>query len=231
MFTSRSDEKEILDLGPAFYTEEEFLDCQKKLFKINSWLGIFKDSCKLLEKWHRVKSVLDLGCGGGLFILHLSEKFPDIKFEGADIAADAIAIAKKELAQWKIKNPQTAVRFKVIDFEETQITEKVDMVISTLVCHHLSENEIIHFIKDAYKRASILVLIHDLQRSSIAYGLYALLAPILFRNRLITHDGLISIKRGFTRKELKRILIKTEIPYFQIKWKFPFRWEIMLWKA
>ena len=33
MLTQRSEEKELLDLGPDYYTPQEFVHCQKMLFR------------------------------------------------------------------------------------------------------------------------------------------------------------------------------------------------------
>ena len=72
------------------------------------------------------------------------------------------------------------------------------------------------------------MIIHDLHRHYVAYWFYKLFSPILFRNRLITHDGLISIKRGFTRKEWHSALNKAGLTNYTLKWCFPFRWQLIL---
>lgn len=88
MLTQRSQEKELLDLGSEYYIQEEYNDCLKKLFTINKLLGFFRSTVKLFKKLPKHSSVLDVGCGGGLFLIYLSKYFPDMKMLGVDISSN-----------------------------------------------------------------------------------------------------------------------------------------------
>jgi 2-polyprenyl-3-methyl-5-hydroxy-6-metoxy-1,4-benzoquinol methylase len=227
MRRKRSKEKELIDLGENFYSQEEYEQSLKKLFKINKLLGIFKHTVKLLQRFPNNASIADIGCGGGLFILHLSKYFPKMHFQGLDLSEGAINLARNELKQWKGDNVIN-VEFKL----QTQATltlqeQSVDIILVTLVCHHLDDEELVLFLQQAKKTACNALIINDLQRSYIAYGFYKLFSPLLFRNRLITHDGLISIKKGFTRKELELLLQQANIKNYRIKWRFPFWWNVI----
>ncbi|MDI1352537.1 MAG: methyltransferase domain-containing protein, partial [bacterium] len=96
LFRQRSEEKELLDLGPEFYSLQEYQQCQKILFKINKLLGVFSHTKRFLKHYSSKISVLDVGCGGGLFVLNLSRYFPEVQFTGCDISKDAIEMAKEE---------------------------------------------------------------------------------------------------------------------------------------
>jgi 2-polyprenyl-3-methyl-5-hydroxy-6-metoxy-1,4-benzoquinol methylase len=62
----RSLEPEILDLGPDFYSSDEYDACLKLLSRINCLLGGFKATFKALKALqHPVASILEVGCGGG----------------------------------------------------------------------------------------------------------------------------------------------------------------------
>ena len=229
MFRYRSSEKEILDLGPEHYTPSEFEHCQKMLFRVNQLLGCFHGTVKQLKKIPGTASIMDVGCGAGLFILHLSQLFPKMKFHGVDISTEAIDMAINEKS--KFNTDTKNVRFEllpqpILNYEENS----VDVVLATMVCHHMSDEELVVFLKQAEHVARIKVIINDLHRHSIAYWFYRIFSPILFKDRLITHDGLISIRRGFIRKELKALLERANICRYQIKWCFPFRWRAIIWK-
>ena len=94
----------------------------------------------------------------------------------------------------------------------------------------MSHNMSFTFLKNANDAARNALIINDLHRHFIAYWFYKLLSPILFRNRLISHDGLLSIKKSFTKKELHYFLKQANISNYQIKWHFPFRWSILILK-
>lgn len=231
MLAQRSNEKELIDLGPNYYSHQEYQQCMQKMFRVNQLLGIFHSTVRLLKKFPKANSLLDIGCGNGLFLLNLSKYFPTMKLQGSDICAEAIHLAQQSLKMWAQENPHIFVSFKLQEQKEISLPENsVDIILATLVCHHLDHEELIEFLRKIFFSARTMVLIHDLHRHFLAYWIYRLISPILFRNRLLTHDGLISIKRGFTRKEWEHLLKKTGIKNYQISWGFPFRWKVILWK-
>lgn len=229
MLRRRSSEQEILDLGPGYYTPAEFTHCQKMLFRVNQLLGCFHGTVKLFKKLPLTTSIMDVGCGAGLFILHLSRLFPNMKFHGVDISAEAIAMALDE--KYKFSTDTKNVTFEQLPQPELSYNESsVDVILANMVCHHMSDQEFILFLQQAEHVVKNQIIINDLHRHTIAYCFYYIFSPIIFRDRLITHDGLISIKRGFIRKELKALLDQANIRHYQIKWCFPFRWRVIIWK-
>lgn len=230
ILTKRSTEKELMDLGPNFYTQQEYEHCLKVLFKINKITGIYKETKHLLKKIPQNASLVDIGCGGGLFLLNLSNVYPKMRMLGIDISPAAISASQNELKQWKKTHPDLKVDFKLQTEHSLNLSNNSeDIILLTLVCHHLENEELILFLKKALDSVRIGIIINDLHRHIIAYSFYKLFSP-LFRNRLIDHDGLISIKRGFTRNELIAVLEQADIKHYQIKWCFPFRWSVMIWK-
>lgn len=225
LLRERSREKELLDLGSAFYSSKEYIHCQKILFKINRLLGFFSYTKRIIKQL-KPASVLDAGCGGGLFILNLGSCFPSIHFTGCDISTDAISMAEREF----INYPQNNVSFNLQPQLTLNLPENsVDILMATLVCHHIEDKELTGFLHEALQISRKAVLINDLHRHVIPYFFYKLFSPV-FGNRLINHDGLISIKRGFTRKEWCLLLEQSKIEHFTIKWRFPFCWSVILWK-
>lgn len=233
MMTRRSTEKEWMDQGLSFYTPEEYAACLTILFKVNRLLGFFNSTVRLLKQFPDDSSLVDVGCGGGLFVLHLSQYYPNMKLLGIDVSEAAVLQAKRELMQWQHSSRLQArnVDFQLQPQQALKLSENsVDIVLITLVCHHLDDDELIGFLQHAFQAARRAVIINDLHRHALAYWFYKAISPVLFRNRLITHDGLISIKRSFTRLELERLLKQANIPHYEIKWCFPFRWRVILWK-
>ena len=230
MVKARSQEKELLDLGPGYYSAEEYLHCMKMLFRVNKLFGFFYSTVKTLKKFPATSSVLDIGCGGGLFLIHLSKYFPAMQLTGVDISSEAIRVAQQELAARPKINSK--VKFQWQEKPQLDIPENsVDLILTTLVCHHLSDEELVDFLQNMLQGSRFAVIINDLHRHRLAEWSYRCISPILFNNRLITHDGLISIRRGFKRSEWQALLRKAGIQNYSIKWRFPFRWEIILWKG
>lgn len=76
--------------------------------------------------------VVDLGCGPGSVLRIIRSKRPDIQLTGVDIDPGIIGIARKKVADKDIE-------FYIASIDATPIqSEKADVVISTLMFHHLS---------------------------------------------------------------------------------------------
>ena len=72
------------------------------------------------------------------------------------------------------------------------------------------------------------MIINDLHRHPLALLLFKMTSPILFPNRLVQHDGLVSIRKAFTHDELIALLQQSGLKpsQYAIKWKWAFRWLV-----
>ncbi|MCE2983308.1 MAG: methyltransferase domain-containing protein [Parachlamydia sp.] len=217
----RINRPEWIDTGN--YTLKQYNDCLYQLDRIGRLLGGDKATYWALKQVKEpIDSILDVGCGGGLFTLRLGKHYPQAQIDGIDISTDAIRFAQNA---WQ-KNPLPNVAFK----QQAQIDRSYDIILSTLVCHHLTNEELVAFIKDTVKAAKKRVIINDLHRHPLAWTGFAALAPLFFPNRLIWHDGLLSIRRSFTKKEWLSLLQLAGIPLqrISITWHWPFRWIVTI---
>lgn len=226
---TRAADKEWMDTGN--YSPECYQDCLYKLDRIGRLLGGDRATLASLKKLKKTpKTILDIGCGGGIFSIRIAKMFPDSQVIGIDTSADAIAFANHQLHHFypSIKN----VTFNLTASQLNYPSNAFDVVLSTLVLHHLTDLEIPQFLKDSFRIARHAVIINDLHRHPFAYASYFCIAPILFRNRMITHDGLLSIKKGFKKEDWNRYFVESEIPLESISLSryLGFRWVAMLHK-
>lgn len=228
MISRRSHQSELIDLGPSHYTEEEYHDCLFKLDCIGRYLGGDRATFQAFDTLNSPPaSILDVGCGGGLFTQRLAQRYPNALVIGSDISATAIAIAKDSLAN--ASPPLPNLDFIVPPTPELHFPpHSFDVVTTTLVCHHLSDDSLISFLKKACSIAKQRVIINDLHRHLLAQIGFKAIAPLLFRNRLISHDGLLSIKRAFTRDDWWRYLDAAGIDRGRcsVTWHWAFRWMV-----
>lgn len=223
----RSYEPELLDLGPSHYTQEEYKECLNQLDRIGRYLGGNQATLKTFCQLPEPRSILDVGCGGGHFTIELAKRFSKAQITGIDISHEAIAFARKKQQDAKVEN----VRFEVPSSAELSYPpNSYDIVTSTLVCHHLKDDQLIEFLKKSYQTATKTVIINDLHRHWLAYLSFALIAKPMFRNRLIFHDGLLSIKRAFKKEDWIEYLKAAEIPleHCSITWHWAFRWVLRI---
>lgn len=218
---TRSDQLEIIDLGPDFYSKEEYFDCLHQLDRIGRWLGGDRATLGAFSNM-QPHSILDVGCGGGTFAIRLAKRFPSARVTGIDLNPFAIEFANSYLAAMK-KAPEN-IQFEIKELDEPP--KSYDVVTCTLVCHHLKSHELIRFLADAGRIARKKVIINDLHRHPLALFLFKLISPICFPNRLVRHDGPLSVRRALTRQEWVDYLKRAGIKRYTIRRRFAFRWII-----
>lgn len=222
----RSNQPEIMDLSDKFYTVEEYNDCLYQIGRIGKYLGNEKKMFKLFSKYSP-ESILDIGCGGGNFTTYLAKQFKDTKVVGIDINQQAIKYAKEQ--QLIRNNSLNNLKFEFRTSAELNEPEKsYDILTTTLVLHHLKDEEIIEFLKKAKSIAKKAIIINDLHRNWIPYFFSMIIFPVFFNNRLVRNDSLLSIKKSFIYKDLQKYLQKASFneQNYKISWSWPFRWII-----
>lgn len=208
-------------------------DTLDKLGNINKWLGgnrVTLDGIMQLLKnqpKNKTYTIIDLGCGHG-DILRQVVKFGhkhqySFRLIGIDANQDAIAYATE------LSSEYPNITFKSIDIFSDQFeTLNFDIALTTLFLHHFKEEEIKILLKKLYANANIGLVINDLQRSKLAYGLFKLLGLVI-TNQMIKQDGLTSILRAFKREELEEISQQLHLKS-QIRWKWAFRYQWLIKK-
>ena len=227
--TYRSNATELMD---DFSMKGELLrDTLDKLGSINKWLGgnrITINGIKQLlanRPKEKLFTIIDLGCGHG-DILRLVADFGrkkgyNFKLIGVDANQDAVDYAK----DLSINYPEISFRNEDIFSEKFQDLN-FDIALTTLFLHHFKEDEIVGLLSKLTNKATIGMVVNDLQRSEIAYGLFKLLG-IVISNDMIKQDGLTSILRAFKRKELEQISNKLNLKS-QIRWQWAFRYQWLI---
>jgi 2-polyprenyl-3-methyl-5-hydroxy-6-metoxy-1,4-benzoquinol methylase len=228
-FRERSQELEWMDLGPEHYTPDEYRTCLHHLDRIGRWLGGDRATFQALAQLKQVpRSIIDVGCGGGLFTLKMGARYPHTKVVGRDLSAEAIAFADE---QHQKRYPGLSnVSFEIASKPELEEHVHYDVVMATLMCHHLTDAELVAFLQQARGVAQQAIILNDLHRHPLASMSFGAIAPWLFPNRLIWHDGLLSIRRAFTRGDWIRLLREAGIPEssYCVRWHWAFRWIVVI---
>ncbi len=208
-------------------------DTLDKLGNINKWLGgnrvTLNGIMQLLKNQPKNKTytIIDLGCGHGDILRQVAKYGRKHQYSfrliGIDANQDAIAYASE------LSSEYPNISFKSIDIFSDQFeTLNFDIALTTLFLHHFKEEEIKILLKKLYNNANIGLVINDLQRSKVAYGLFKLLGLVI-TNQMIKQDGLTSILRAFKREELEEISQQLHLKS-QIRWKWAFRYQWLIKK-
>ena len=225
MFLKRSYDAEIMD---DFSIQDKRMDdALVELQVINSFLGGVRTSAaglKLLTDTvgnSPELKILDVGSGGLDVVLALQKKNSNIKITGLDINKRVCEFIKTNFMNVDI----VCGDVKTLPFKHNQF----DVVHASLFFHHFKEDEIVGILHNLLELTRVGVVINDLRRSIFAFAGITLLTVFFSKSSMVKNDAPLSVKRGFTKKELKSILDTLNCIY-EIKRTWAFRWCVVLYK-
>lgn len=184
---------------------------------ISQWGHIYKSKIRPYLQQNAQHSLLDIGFGGGDIPIALAQWAAKDGFNLSITAIDPDPRAINFVAE--LDYPSN-IAFLQCDISELNPSEeKFDFVISNHLIHHLQKKELLNILKQSRALSTTSVIFNDLRRSDWAYLLFNIFSRPIFRSSFITEDGLTSIKRSYTKRELQKV-----VPLdWQAKHLFPFR--------
>lgn len=202
--------RELMDEPDA---DQGMLDRTYTLFPlvnavVSGWRGVYRRDIRPLARRGRLR-VLDIGAGGGdvtrLIARLLSRDGCDAEVTGLDIDPRAVRWAAAQDGppglRWVCASASDLV----------SAGESFDVVISNHMLHHLTSDALSRMLVDSLRlRAPGGAVLHgDIARGRTAYALFAAATLPLERTVLagsfIRSDGLTSIRRSFTARELAAV--------------------------
>jgi SAM-dependent methyltransferase len=224
-FSRRSADAEIMD-GTDF-TAEEIRGAYADLRKVNRYLGgtraLLRHLLPLMETLPaRPVNVLDIGTGSAdiprSIVRAARRKGIEVQVVALDASAHAMRTAKEHLHAFpEIQLVQAhALQWPFAD-------GSFDFVIASEFLHHLSSDDGAAFLHRSRQLARVAFLINDLRRHPLAYYSFWALSRMFSRNRLIRHDGLVSILRGFTADDVRQFQRRPELSGLSVHFHFPYR--------
>jgi len=98
-----------------------------------------------------------------------------------------------------------------------------DLVTASLFLHHFTHDDAVRLIAAFRRIARRAVLVNDLRRHAIPWALIAVAARATRRHPMFVHDAPLSVLRGFTDDELRRIAAGAGAPEATVTRRFAFR--------
>jgi ubiquinone/menaquinone biosynthesis C-methylase UbiE len=224
-FKRRSYELEYIDTGS--YTPAEYEDCIGELQLVNRWMGDAHTLKSTLLKeidsaGLKQFSVLDVGAGSGELLRvtatwarETGRKVRAVGLELNERSASSILEESREFPEISsVRGDALALPFANTDF---------DYVISSLFTHHFAEEQIIKILREMNRVARRRIIVIDLHRHPIAYFFYTTLGKLFLKNRLIRHDGALSILRSFKAEEMLALAKRAGLRDVGVSRHFPYR--------
>ena len=121
--------------------------------------------------------VLDVGCGEGVAIRMLAQRFPSSRFVGLDMAADAIAAAREEAERAGLRN----ARFVVQDAASFSASSAYDFITAFDAIHdQAAPRRVLRAIREALRPAGVFMMVDIAASSQLERNVENALAPLLF---------------------------------------------------
>ncbi len=229
-FRERSTEKEFMD--DLSLDKKQIRTILKDITLANKWLGGNKITIKALERLFKEQpkekyTVMDIGCGDGSMLRevadHFREKHQNITLIGLDLNENSINIAKE------FSRVYPNIEYKIQDVLTLKPEEyHCDILLCTLTLHHFSREQIQIFLKKFAQLTTIGIIINDLDRNKIGFALFKIFSRVFMKTAIAKHDGLVSIKSGFTKKDFTMLYGAVPTMNSIVQWRWAFRYEWIL---
>lgn len=172
-------------------------------------------------------TIADLGCGGGDMLMVMADwaakRKIDAQFIGIDANDFMINFGMKRTTQY----PNISYLHQDIYTEEFK-SKSFDIVTMTLFCHHFSDESLVTILKQLKKQTRLGIVINDIHRHWFAYHSIAWITKLFLKSYLVKNDAKLSVWRAFVREDLEKIIQKAGFTKYSIRWKWAFRWEVVL---
>jgi 2-polyprenyl-3-methyl-5-hydroxy-6-metoxy-1,4-benzoquinol methylase len=227
--SQRSTQPELMDTEPLSFAA--FHDYLCDLTLINICTLAYRPTLKWLRralaagKPRQSVSVIDIGSGSGDMLRRICKWAGKRKIQTELIGVD--------LNPWSKQSAELTARGMPIRFETSNIFDfhpdrRADFIISSLFTHHLTDEEVISFIRWMDVHAIHGWFINDLHRHPVPYFFIKVFTRFFGFNRLVQNDAPLSVARAFVLADWRRLLTTAGIPMERIRitWFFPFRYGV-----
>ena len=186
-----------------------------------SWL---KRATRRLPKGELL-TLVDVGCGYGDELRAIrrwaKRRGMAMRLIGIDLSAEVIAVAREATPN------ADKIEYRVGDVFEFSAGEPVDLIVSSLVTHHMTDPMIERFVQWMEATAQHGWFVCDLQRSIVPYYFIGMSGWLMRVHPVVIGDGRISVARALKRGEWFARLAAAGIPReaIDMRW-FMFRFGI-----
>ena len=199
-FRTRAALTELMD-EPSSY--EELRDCLRDLERVNRTLLAYRPTLGWLRQFAGPAAaplhIVDVGSGGGGMLRRIEawarRRNVSVHLTGIDLNPHATRAARE------FTGADGRIQWVTADAFAYRPQHPVDLIVSSLFAHHLTDPEIVRFLLWMEQTAARGWFINDLSRRRVSYLLFTLLARLMRWHRFVQHDGPVSIRRSFTAED------------------------------
>jgi len=208
---------------------EEFSACMKDLALVNTVTMARRPTLDFIDRAltaapeGRELTVVDVGFGAGDMLRAIRRRAQrlglPVRLIGIDLNPRSTPVARQ------LTPPAMAIEYRTGDLFSWPESEPIDLVVSSLVTHHMSDDEVCRFLIWMEERATLGWLVNDLHRHWFPYLGFRALAAAMRWHPFVRHDGPLSIARAFRREDWHNLLKSARVDgQASVRWWFPFRY-------
>jgi SAM-dependent methyltransferase len=220
MLAERATRDELMDdpaLDAGTYTE-----VLHDLAQVNTMTMARRPTLAFLERaigTHKRFNLLDVGFGDGDMLRAISrwakKRGIDAQLVGVDLNPRSVAAARESTID-------SSIDYRTGDYADLA-GEGWDCVISSLVAHHMTREQLFAFLRFMDREAQAGWLVNDLHRHGFAYTGWPLLSGLMRWHPIVRHDGHLSIARSYRPAEWRPLLDAAGVEGARVFRAFPFR--------
>jgi 2-polyprenyl-3-methyl-5-hydroxy-6-metoxy-1,4-benzoquinol methylase len=164
--------------------------------------------------------LLDVGAGSADVSRRLVRV---LRQAGFDVPVVAVDIQWRHLAAGRWMFPDEPLPCAAADgFQLPFGSRSIDWIISTLVFHHFSPEQNLHFLRELARVARRGFALLDLRRHLFPLLFVRLAGALVFESPVSVQDGIVSVRQAYTLSEARGIA-GAAVPGSQVEKVFPFR--------
>jgi SAM-dependent methyltransferase len=213
-FSRRVFPRELPELMDSDCSYEDFRDCLRSLEQVNRWLLGYRPTLAWLQRLprgtHQPLHIVDVGSGGGDLLRQIARwarrRGIAVQLTGIDLNPYATRAAAESTPR------ETGITWVTGDALEYRREKPMDIVVSSLMTHHLEDDEIIALLRWMEATAQTGWFINDLERSEWSCRMFRRVAELAGWHRFVRHDGPVSFRRAFWEQDWVRLLAAAEVP-------------------
>ena len=208
-FSRRVSPRELPELMDGDCSYEDFRDCLRSLETVNRWLLGYRPTLAWLERLPRGRRdpvhIVDVGCGGGDLLRQIAvwarRRGIAVQLTGIDLNPHATRAAAESTPK------ELGITWVTGDAMVYRLEKPMDIVVSSLMTHHLEDEEIVALLR--WMESTVLVgwFINDLERAEWSSRLFGWVRW----HRIVRHDGPVSFRRAFRTEDWVRLLAAAEV--------------------
>ena len=213
-FSRRVSPRELPELMDGDCSYKDFRDCMRSLEKVNRWLLGYRPTLtwltRLMARLPRglpdAVHIVDVGSGGGDLLRQIAgwarRRGIAVQLTGIDLNPYAARAAAESTPK------ELGITWVTGDALVYRPEKPMDIVVSSLMAHHLEDEEIVALLRWMEATVQVGWFINDLERDEWSCRMFGWVRW----HRIVRHDGPVSFRRAFRKEDWVRLLAAAEIP-------------------